>query len=375
MKILFGNKVRSFIEISKNNMKNEIISFFKENCLIKKNFAVRLDDAKFIPEFCRILQENFTNTAFKILICDKVLEDISEDQRKMNITKTIHESFTNHRGIQETENEIKQSFYWPNIRGTVSNIINNCEICQTMKYDRNPPKQKFELTPTPGKPFEVIHVDTFTICKQKFLTLIDSFSKYAQAYPIIAPTAIHTTNAILNFINHHGVPKVIVTDNGTEFKNNIVKEFASLHGIILHYITPLNPNSNGAIERFHSTLIEHLRILKKTKKETSILHLMPYAILGYNNSIHSVTKQRPINIINGHLDSKSPFDTNNAEELYTEYVNQHKDITAKMYEKISNQLSKQKSTNLATIHVLTHQRKTYITEQDPGTKLVHHSSQ
>lgn len=58
---------------------------------------------------------------------------------------------------------------------TITEIINNCSSCQTNKYGRHPYKQSFKFTPVPEKPFEIIHIDTFQVKGQKFLTIIDIF--------------------------------------------------------------------------------------------------------------------------------------------------------------------------------------------------------
>ena len=87
-------------------------------------------------------------------------------------------------------------------------------------------------------------------------------------------------------MTHHGLPLCITADQGTELKNLPIREFAELHKIKLHYISVNNPQSNGSIERFHSTILEHIRILDQEETNTWNNELMLYAILGYNNSIH-----------------------------------------------------------------------------------------
>ena len=116
----------------------------------------------------------------------------------------------------------------------------------------------------------------------------------------------------------------------------------------MHYITVNNPQSNGAIERFHSTIIEHLRVIReKMKIKNDILNQMPYAILGYNNSIHSVTKQKPIDVINGHLNSKDPFNLDLNEKLLNNYIHEHRELTKEIYKKLNEQLILQKERTIS----------------------------
>lgn len=64
--------------------------------------------------------------------------------------------------------------------------------------------------------------------------------------------------------------------------------------------------------------------------------------LGYNNSIHSVTKQKPIDIINGHLNSKDPFNIDINQTLLNNYIQEHRDSTKEIYKKLNEHLIDQK---------------------------------
>jgi hypothetical protein len=86
--------------------------------------------------------------------------------------------------LDETEARTKRLYYWPDQRRSIQNYINKCETCQLTKYDRKPLKLKFNVTPTPIEPFEIVHIDTLTFERTKFLTIFDTFSKYAQVYKL-----------------------------------------------------------------------------------------------------------------------------------------------------------------------------------------------
>lgn len=334
-KNIFNNKKRIQVKIDKNTLRSEIINFMKNYLKPKLCYAILFKTDELYPEICNIIKDTFKNSCYKLIKCNSILKDVTDESRQQEIITHHHEGKSNHRGIPETTMKIKQNYYWPTLNADIEDRINNCDICQINKYDRNPIRQQYSLTPTAKKPFEIVNVDTFQASNQKFLTIIDSFSKYAQAYPLDSLNAVNIIKNLLIFMTHHGTPLKIISDNGTEFKNNLVLEFVKLHNIDIHFTTPSNPQSNGTLERFHSTLIEHLRVLRsKQPNEKSIINLMPYAVLGYNNSFHSVTKQKPISVINGHLDTKDPFDIEVNQVLLNNYIENHKEKTKLIYEKI-----------------------------------------
>lgn len=347
---IFSNKKRLYAQVSTSNLESDVIHLFKNYVDPKHTHAIHFSNEQHVPLITEILRKTFKNNAFKLIKSNGYLQDIDDEAHQQEIIKMMHESKTNHRGILETEARIKRGYYWPNLKKDVTDFINVCDICQTNKYDRKPPNQNLMISPTPSKPFEIIHADTFQAQGQKFLTIIDTFSKYGQAYALIAMTGIDVVKAFLTFMCHHGSPHIVVMDQGTELKNTVVLEFFKTHQIKTHFITVNNPQSNGAIERFHSTLIEHLRVLRaKNNGKIDILNQMPYAILGYNNSIHSVTKQKPIDIINGHLNTKDVFDINLNEKLINNYIQEHREATREIYKQINDRLITQKE-NIINYH-------------------------
>lgn len=138
-----------------------------------------------------------------------------------------------------------------------------------------------------------------------------------------------------------GIPQQIVSDNGTEFNNETVKELLSLHKIKVHFTTPYHYESNSIVERFHSTIIEHLRILKETYPDEK-LDLIDYAIIGYNISIHSATKFTPFELTFGHTNSRNPNEIFVPKSFYTDYVENHNEKLKHVYSEVNEKLQNQK---------------------------------
>lgn len=185
----------------------------------------------------------------------------------------------------------------------VRKYINNCEVCLKSKYERNPIKN-INKTETPKNPFEIINLDSFEIERKKFITMIDQFSKYAEAHPVKSISAKEIIKVLEKILNRNPYPSKIVTDAGREFNNESFREFCKANKIKTHFTSIQNPNSNSPIERLHSTLLEHLQIIKldPNHKNKNITEKMQLATTAYNNTIHSTTGLTPLNIHFGKTD-------------------------------------------------------------------------
>lgn len=73
--------------------------------------------------------------------------------------------------------------------------------------------------------------------------------------------------------------------------------------LTLKPISQSTNESNNVIERFHSIIIAHLRILQETQLENN--DLINYAILIYNSSKHSATGFTIFGLVSGQSTSKS----------------------------------------------------------------------
>lgn len=83
-----------------------------------------------------------------------------------------------------------------------------------------------------------------------------------------------------------------------------------------------NQTSNSSIERFHSTILEKLRILKLKNQNENPANLMITATLIYNQSIHSATGYSPFYLPYGPYDKLPEFDLNMT--VYEQYKEKRK---------------------------------------------------
>lgn len=98
------------------------------------------------------------------------------------------------------------------------------------------------------------------------------------------------------------------------------------------------------IERFHSTLIEHIRFInnQETYSAEPIDIKVNYTLLAYNNTTHSATKLKPVEIVNGHLNTNSPLDLELSKQILNNYITKHRDKIELLYGKVNERNQKQK---------------------------------
>lgn len=72
----------------------------------------------------------FKNSAYDLVKCNKILEDVNNEQRQERIIQNYHDGPNSHRDINETEAEIRKIDYWQSIKADFADYINTCAKCQ-----------------------------------------------------------------------------------------------------------------------------------------------------------------------------------------------------------------------------------------------------
>ena len=87
------------------------------------------------------------------------------------------------------------------------------------------------------------------------LTIIDLLTGWPEAILIPNKSADTITKAFIrHYLPRHMCPRFILSDNGTEFKNQIFDKVTKDLGIKRIFSAPYHPQSNGKLETFHKFL-------------------------------------------------------------------------------------------------------------------------
>ena len=140
-----------------------------------------------------------------------------------------------------------------------------------------------------------------------FLIVVDAYSKWLEVKPVSSATFSVTIEQLRSIFSTHGLPEVLVTDNGTSFTSVEFQEFMKNNGINHVKSAPYHPDSNGLAERAVQTFKGSM---KKCSPDTLNTQLVRF-LFRYRITPHPTTGVAPAELLLGripqsHLDLLKP---------------------------------------------------------------------
>eukprot|EP00731_Ephydatia_muelleri_P011336 Em0006g230a len=230
---------------------------------------------------------------------------VRSSEERCSILKACHVDITSgHMGVKRTSHRVLERFFWKGVTKDIEIMISTCDLCQrnSQKLSISTP----ELFPVPvHSPWHHVGIDFVGPISPKttsgnsyILTLCDYFTKWVEAVAFPTKEASGIASSLFKIFMKMGLPAVITTDQGSEFKNQLNDEMMKILNIKHHLITAYHPQSNGLVERFNQSLQNMLRkyIQEKKEKWDDYLDTCTFA---YNTSRHESTKFTPFEIMFG----------------------------------------------------------------------------
>ena len=153
-----------------------------------------------------------------------------------------------------------------------------------------------QMTKIPNRPFDKIAIDLVTECKtstsgnKHILTIIDHLTGWPEAFPILDKSVDTIVSTFINKnLPAHMCQRYILSDNGTEFKNNLMDQVLKQLGIEGIFSAPYHPQSNGKLEVFHKYLKPTLKKLCE-KDPSNWDQYLNQILAGYSYTLPSYSR-------------------------------------------------------------------------------------
>ena len=155
---------------------------------------------------------------------------------RQQIMQLAHEG---HQGIVKCKQRLREKVWWPAIDKDMERHVKLCQACQIVNVQSTP--EPLKPTELPEKPWQQISVD---ICGpfpggEFILVAIDYYSRWFEMGILFSITSAKVIGLLERWFASHGIPEVIVSDNGVQFTSQEFRNFMSVNGVVHRKVTPL----------------------------------------------------------------------------------------------------------------------------------------
>jgi transposase InsO family protein len=201
-------------------------------------------------------------------------DEFSLTREEHNHIETAHNEWVGHHGVERTlQKLISQGKRWKYMREHVKRFIRRCPCCQKMSF-LSTPIHTHPFTTACYEPMERWAIDTLGPLpddedgNKYVLVIICCFTRWVSLYPIKDTSALSCVDALMHLIGTFGTPSQILTDNGSQFVNDVVAELLKIIGVPHLTILAYSKEENAIVERANKEVLRHLRALVFSHNET-----------------------------------------------------------------------------------------------------------
>jgi transposase InsO family protein len=185
--------------------------------------------------------------------------------------ETLDKIHKGHQGIHRCRLRVSESVWWPGVNKQMEEYVKKCPTCMKL----SPPVREPMLTsPLPDHPWEKVGTDLFELNGQHYLIMVDYYSRFPEVIKMTSTTSTSVITAMKSIFSRHGIPRILISDNGPQYSSMEMQLFAEKYGFKHITSSPYYPQSNGLAERTVKTV-------KQLLQETDDMYL---TLLSYRTT-------------------------------------------------------------------------------------------
>lgn len=228
------------------------------------------------------------------------------------VCKFCHDGVS-HPGYHRTIATIALRYYWPKMRADVKDHIAACRHCGRRKVGTSGAKIPVQRYPIPQRPFQLWHYDItgklpLTRSGNSYMFMVkEKLSKWLVQVALANKSKETLANVIVKEVYmKFGVPEVVVSDDGGEFKNGLMASIDRLLAAKHIFTTPYNPSSNGCAENQMRTTKDMMAYHTNHRQDDWDEHL-DVVTFHYNTTHCEATGFSPFRVLFGR-EARQPSD-------------------------------------------------------------------
>ncbi|KAH9246295.1 hypothetical protein BASA81_016152 [Batrachochytrium salamandrivorans] len=303
-----------------------ITDTLRENCVADLPHYQMVNDT-----FCRILADGRSKVPYL------------PSWERNSVYKRFHQGL-GHLKFDSIYELVARRYWWATMKQDIKDAIRRCPECQLDQSAAGSfASTPIRPIPSVAQPFERWGVDFIQDLPETkagnrhIVTAIDYATRWVVAKAVPNRDSATVASFLYDLMVSYGSPFEILTDRGSAFLSEGVKEFEALQRIRHHATTPYHPRTNGMVERMHAMVGHAITTLTQGQPERWDEYLAQ-TIFAIRVRKHAVTQHSPFFLLYG-VDPRLPGDTAPPRETMmpldqVEQMEERAEFTARSLEEI-----------------------------------------
>jgi hypothetical protein len=154
--------------------------------------------------------------------------------------QVLQELLVGHMSMSKMKALARSYCFWKNIDDDIEQTVKSCKNCCSIQ--NNVSKPQLHPWEFPSQPWERLHVDYVgPFMNYIFLITVDAHTKWPETYPTKSTSSTTNINILCDIFSRFGLPYIIVSDNGSQFKFSEFEEFLKSNDIHHKCSAPYHP--------------------------------------------------------------------------------------------------------------------------------------
>jgi hypothetical protein len=247
---------------------------------------------------------DYTDRVYKIKSGQVLIPD--DEVLRVSLMVMAHAAGAAHRGIKTTHTLLRSVVFWPNMGKDIDKFVGGCVHCKVSKATSIP--RPYGETVEAQARREVLSMDyvfmgqDYSMRYEKILVLTDKLSGYTVFVCVKSENVPEAIDALLDWFARYGIPKMLMTDQGSAFISGVLSGLKNRLGVDHHLTAADTPWSHGRQERLNLVIGNGIRALL-SENLLSVTHwplVAPLVMMAINHTPTQVlANHAPISIFCG----------------------------------------------------------------------------
>ena len=199
-----------------------------------------------------------------------------------------------HPGMNQMKRLARCHVWWPQMDAMIEDCVRSCHRCQIHRGKQ--PEVPAQPWAFPQRPWQRVHVDfAGPVEGKQLLVVVDAYSKWCDVHICASASSAAAIEKLRMSFSSHGLPVILVSDNGTAFTSAEFQAFTRGNRILHKFSPPLHPASNGQAE----ALVKVVKSGIAQRSGGSLQTRLSRFRFKYLNTPHSTTGRTPAELMLG----------------------------------------------------------------------------